>query len=437
MMIILILIFLILLYLALCVAIPPVIGKSRYRKAQDTQQISDSTRQAGERVRCLETNQEALIWWLRVITAAEHTLVMSNHDFRTDNSGKDLLASLLYAADRGVKVSLLVDGLMNGTQMKWNVYFRALASHPNVEIKIYNQVRLVCFWRMNYRMHDKYIIADDHLYILGGRNANDLFLGNYQTRQNIDRDILVYETMPDGRTSLKELRAYFEKIWQQPCCRLFLSGRNGKKIQRAAEELRRRYQDLELRYWISGECHWKELTRPAERISLLANPAENHNKAPVLWNTLCAQMQTGSDVRIQTPYLICSKNMYQDLRNLTAKVVRIRVLTNAVSNGANYFGCSDYLNQKRKILQTGVTVSEYSGRHSLHTKTILIDRRICISGSFNVDMRSAYLDTELMLLIESLELVKQLEEIAEEIEKSSRTYPHSVHTDVEEHEALS
>jgi hypothetical protein len=96
MMIILILIFLILLYLALCVAIPPVIGKSRYRKAQDTQQISDSTRQAGERVRCLETNQEALIWWLRVITAAEHTLVMSNHDFRTDNSGKDLLASLLY-----------------------------------------------------------------------------------------------------------------------------------------------------------------------------------------------------------------------------------------------------------------------------------------------------------------------------------------------------
>ena len=75
----------------------------------------------------------------------------------------------------------------------------------------------------------------------------------------------------------------------------------------------------------------------------------------------------------------------------------MEIITNDVSSGANPWGCTDYLNQKEKIWATGVQVHEYLGPHSNHTKAVLIDDRLSIVGSYNLDMRSTYQDTELML----------------------------------------
>lgn len=89
-------------------------------------------------------------------------------------------------------------------------------------------------------------------------------------------------------------------------------------------------------------------------------------------------------------------------------------MLNDVTSGANPFGCVDYLNRKEDLLATGVTLGEYLGEQSLHTKNVLIDDRLCLVGSFNFDMRSAYLDTELMLVIDSPELNAQLRQSAQD-----------------------
>ena len=82
----------------------------------------------------------------------------------------------------------------------------------------------------------------------------------------------------------------------------------------------------------------------------------------------------------------------------------MEIITNDVASGANPWGCTDYLNQKEKIWSTGVKVYEFMGKNSCHTKAVLLDERMSIIGSYNLDMRSTYQDTELMLAVDSDDL---------------------------------
>ena len=160
---------------------------------------------------------------------------------------------------------------------------------------------------------------------------------------------------------------------------------------------------------------WIKETLPVNSINLLSNPIHNGNKIPTLWANLNEIIKGGKDIIIQTPYIMCNKMMYEDLRNLNAPLEdgskrEVKIITNSVENGANICGCADYLNQKKKIHSLGSRIYEYNGDHSSHAKTILVDDNISIIGSFNCDMRSAYIDTELMLVIDSPELNKYLRE---------------------------
>ena len=134
---------------------------------------------------------------------------------------------------------------------------------------------------------------------------------------------------------------------------------------------------------------------------------------------LAALMQGAPEVLIQTPYAICSREMYADLEALRQAGGQISVLTNSVQTGANLFGCVDYLNQKQTLLQHGLTLYEYAGERSSHTKTVLIGDRLSVVGSFNLDMRSAYLDTELMLAVDCPALNAQLRAAAAQLQAAS------------------
>jgi phosphatidylserine/phosphatidylglycerophosphate/cardiolipin synthase-like enzyme len=188
------------------------------------------------RVRCIDDNEEALEWRLRLIDLAEEELVLTTFDFHDDNSGRDMMSALVEAADRGVHIRLLVDGISGFLQLERSENFCALASMDGVEVKFYNPVNLLTPWVMNYRMHDKYLIADDSCYLLGGRNTYDLFLGNYVDTYNIDRDILVYETGTEN-TSLSQLSDYFETIWDLEESQAF-SPKDTQKLQSVRETLR-------------------------------------------------------------------------------------------------------------------------------------------------------------------------------------------------------
>ena len=95
---------------------------------------------------------------------------------------------LLEAAERGVKVRVIVDGGNGFLDMKVKSaeWFQALASHENIDIQIYNPVNLLKPWKLQARLHDKYVIVDDKMYLLGGRNTTNLFLGDYSDSKNID-----------------------------------------------------------------------------------------------------------------------------------------------------------------------------------------------------------------------------------------------------------
>ena len=118
--------------------------------------------------------------------------------------------------------------------------------------------------------------------------------------------------------------------------------------------------------------------------------------------------------------MICSRDMYRGLSELSASGTRVQILINAIESGANPFGCIDYVNEKEELLETGAEMYECIADHSLHTKTILVDDRLSAVGSYNYDMRSTYLDTEMMLVIDSPELNRELREQAGELMDQSR-----------------
>ena len=95
-----------------------------------------------------------------------------------------------------------------------------MAERENVVVGVYNPVTPAGLFKLNYRMHDKYVIVDDEMYLLGGRNSNDIFLGDYTTDINVDRDILVWDITKGEGESLQELEAYFRQIWNEDCVQI-------------------------------------------------------------------------------------------------------------------------------------------------------------------------------------------------------------------------
>ena len=99
---------------------------------------------------------------------------------------------------------------------------------------------------------------------------------------------------------------------------------------------------------------------------------------------------------------------------------KLQIVLNAVEKGSNPWGCTDYLNQKKKILETGVDVYELMNDYPVHTKAVLINDRLSVVGSYNLDMRSTYLDTELMLVIDSEKLSQQIHETESDYMEKSK-----------------
>ncbi len=369
-----------------------------------------------QRVLCINDNLSALLWRLRIIEHASRELILSTFEWKDDTSGLAVMSSLFSAAERGVQIRLFVDGVYGLLDLRDSEPFHALLSHPNVKVKFYNAIRPSNIRSVVFRMHDKYLIADDSVYMLGGRNTYDYFLGDSPGKKNIDRDLLVYESdVSETDSSLAAVKAYFASIWALPCNKKVTCPGNKEDLQKGKYLLEETYQALRKQYPSAFEkTDFRAATFAVNHISLLTNPQAPKHKEPTLWHQLCRQMTGRKDVLVQTPYIICGKDMYADLTSLCAKTEHVRILINAVENGANPWGCTDYLNQKKNILKTGATVYEFIGEHSVHTKTVLIDENLSIVGSFNMDMRSAYLDTEMMLAVDSRELNAQLRTIAEQ-----------------------
>ena len=377
---------------------------------KQTQFTSDTS--GNEKIRCIDDNEEALLWRLRMIGTAKKSIVLATFDLRADDSGTDLLAALNHAAEKGIEIKLLIDGIYQQLFLNGSREFQALAAQENVEVGVYNPVTPAGLFKLNYRMHDKYLFMDDKLYLLGGRNSNDIFLGDKTSGINVDRDILVYDTSEGEGESLQELKTYFQKIWEESCVKIKKGAGSGddshKKYTDTYAEMEDRYASLKEKYKDIENYHaWEQDTIPVNKITLLDNGTQAGRKTPQVLQAIRHLSENARQVMIQTPYVICNSYMYEVLEDISDHA-QLQILLNAVEKGSNPWGCTDYLNQKEKILETGADVYEVMNVSPVHTKAVLIDDRLSVVGSYNLDMRSTYLDTELMLVIDSKELNQQI-----------------------------
>lgn len=257
-------------------------------------------RESCDRAMVIKDNTVALEERIRIIANAKENIILSTFAFESDESGKDILAALYDAAGRDVNIKILVDGFNSCKDMEYNAYFYALSSLPNVEIKLYNKVNLFTPWTSMGRMHDKYVIADEAVYILGGRNTLNFFLGDYGGSKNHDWDTLVYNTAgAGGASSVYQLKKYFYDIWGQDCCTLF---HNSEKladkisVKKAANELKEHYEGIKTQWpELFEEYDYRKNTVPTHRITLISNPTGIYPKEPVCFHTLVQLMRNARE----------------------------------------------------------------------------------------------------------------------------------------------
>ena len=388
-------------------------------------EVSEETRQAvaetaytgseqgTERARIIADNGEALTRRLQMISQAKERIILSTFDIRSDESGKDVLAALIAAADRGVEVKLVVDGFCGFTRMTGDPYFVALSARKNAEIKIYNPVNPLKPWTLMARLHDKYLIVDNTAYLLGGRNTHDYFLGDHDGKQNYDWDVLVWQEEDRPDSSLHQLLDYFAEVWDSPACHLYhddVQELEKKRVVEAQAELASRLLEKQETHpdWFAP-MNYRHLTLPTRQVRLVSNPIHTGAKEPTAFYTITELMARGEEsVVFHTPYMICNGWMMERLEKVCQQVPEVTMMTNSVANNGNSCGAMDYRLHKGEILETGTKVLEYDGGISHHGKCFAVDDHLAVVGSFNWDMRSAYIDTELMVVMDSPEVTEAL-----------------------------
>lgn len=427
----LLLLLIFLLYIVIGVAVPlfqtPTLSK------QTKNQLAEASSFYGDepgidRAMLLESNESAWEERIRLLNQANEQIILTTFDMRECSSTLDLVSILQQKAQRGVSVKILLDGLNGWFHAEQSSLFRALATEPNVEIKLYNPITVLRPWMNLYRLHDKFIIVDDVGYIIGGRNTHDYFIGNYDTdSRSLDREVLVYNTVhgttDSGQSSVHNLQGYFDHMWNSDYCQYYGEKDTPSDSQeQRLRELTQHYVNLVRQNPdLFQDLDFMSRTVPTNQITLLYNNPDPVEKEPVVFQQLVEIMkQAQEQVTFFSPYAVCNDYMLQQLRQVSAQVPDCHLVINSVENGDNFIASSDYLRHKEDILSSGFSVYEYDGGTSTHGKSLAIDDRLSIIGSYNLDLRSTYLSTETMLVIDSPELTAQLKHNFHLMEQQSR-----------------
>jgi putative cardiolipin synthase len=402
----------------------------------------------------LEYGEESLVSRAWLTQHATRSINVQYFIWSTDNIGILASEALLGAAERGVKVRVLVDDFLIDADEQ---SLLALAAHPNVQIRIYNPQYSVgtsvpqrlwriatAFRRVNQRMHDKTAIFDNQVGITGGRNMADEYF-DYDHAYNFrDRDVLLL-----GR-AVSEMTQHFETFWQSPLAVPVEQLLDEPTYQLEPKQIQQAWQALH------AYAQRPENFEPAVRQMLESLPSQ----FPALVQTLAwgkaqfigdepgknsrrfslagggettsflAQQLASAQhsVLIQSPYMVMPDGGIELLRQLVQRGVRVKVSTNSLASTDNLMAFSGYQKQRQRLLEAGVELYEFrpdpavqlellrryprlqSGQpiFALHAKSMVLDNRQLYIGTFNVDPRSAHLNTEVGLFMDSAPLAAEL-----------------------------
>ncbi len=408
----------------------------------------------------LDDGHAALAARLSLARHASHTLDVQYYLFHNDSTGQLVAAALLEAANRGVRVRLLIDDIDTADK---DVGLATLNAHPNIQIRLFNPFRtrstnlLVRGWqainegvRLNRRMHNKLFVADNQLGITGGRNIGDEYFDAHQDFTFVDLDVLAAGAIVD------KLSMAFDQYWNDnsavPASALPVA-KGEIRLQRAAQYLQQHREQLlngergralaaadPIPGLLSGATPWI-----IAQADLVVDSPEKVLNPKQLTSTLMIGQLAGLWVDpsrralIVSPYFVPGAFGMAYFRYWRHTGVRIDILTNAYAASDVPVVHAGYANYRIPLLEAGINLYELkplaeptggrlrdlgsgSSRASLHAKTFVLDDAHVFIGSFNFDPRSALLNTEMGLVIHSPQLARQVTELAEDAMRPERSY---------------
>jgi phosphatidylserine/phosphatidylglycerophosphate/cardiolipin synthase-like enzyme len=379
---------------------------------------------------------------------AEETIDIQYFIFSTDNVGLIACDYLVRAADRGVKIRILVDDIMVDAEIE-DVLI--LDSHENIKIKIYNpgvnlgksifsKIKKLTtdFRSANQRMHNKTFIVDGKVVVTGGRNIADEYF-DYDHEYNFrDRDVLLL-----GKET-KKVNESFTEFWRSDLSvdvtdivesdgEIFPDPKRYDQLHQYAcnpenfwPQIRSRIENLPTTFSTlqsSGNLVW------VDSISFVSDkPGKNDGSQGLGGGGLSTDAlielvkNAENTIEIQSPYLITSELSRGLFKSAVQRGVEIRILTNSMASTDNLEAFSGYQRDRESLLETGVKIFEFRPDAAerrkimtselqmkldfepifgLHAKSMVIDDSITVIGTFNLDPRSANLNTECITIIHS------------------------------------
>ncbi|KVC89412.1 phospholipase [Burkholderia ubonensis] len=392
--------------------------------------------------RLLADGAAALQMRIALARAATRTLDMQYYIATEDTTGKLLLGAALYAADRGVRVRMLVDDL-NFRDI--DRVMAALNTHPNIEIRVFNPFgasqrdvmqRTANFFtridRFTRRMHNKAMIADNQIAIVGGRNLGDEYFSASPTLQFRDLDVLAAGPVTH------DISASFDAYWASgssyPLRVLNHQTFDPKELDAMRDELRAHWRENAEPYNAKplnatplaqqiarGELGlvWAPAEFEADAPDKVAQPTDGYVSPPM--RRLAELIRAAQHEFLAfSPYFVPHDAGVKILGDTTARGVRVAILTNSLAATDAVAVQAGYGPYRVPLLRHGVELYEYKARPgrprllgsrsraSLHAKAYVIDREILVIGSMNLDPRSTHLNTELALVIHSPALAQQV-----------------------------
>jgi putative cardiolipin synthase len=388
---------------------------------------------------------------MQMINSAERTLDLQYFIFRGDETGRLLTEACLHAADRGVRVRVLID---DGDTVAGDEQITVLEAHPSVEIRIFNPFayrghtqlfRGIEFTfnasRLDYRMHNKLLVVDNAIALIGGRNIGDQYFQMNPESQLADDDVFAAGPIA------QRLSATFDEFWNSALS-IPAEALSGGKSARAALDQRREISNQESQQVKADGIDYVKRVATGEPLDGIIS-----GRLPLIWAhtqlvydspdkkkvengamvgrlmhrpVANATKAVQSELLMVTPYVIPGNEGMQLFKDLRQRNVRVRVLTNSLESSTESLAQSGYMHYRVPLLENGVelyeirsllgnakgsgqtaAISRY-GNYSLHAKLFVFDRQRLFIGSMNFDQRSMHLNTEIGLIIDSPELAQQI-----------------------------
>jgi putative cardiolipin synthase len=391
--------------------------KSQYVNEHETERFfGDQPSQ--DRVVLVEKRYESGLARINLIESAKDTLDISYFMISPGLAGSIFHTCIVNAADRGVQVRILLDGVSNRMTGKKKDIVYSYVDHPNIHLKFYEPFDMWRPWTWNNRLHDKIIIVDQKLAMVGGRNIGDKYFApvGLDGATN-DRDVVVVNTDDTDfeNSVISKVKDYYDYVWNHKFSKPLITSLTQKQQklgQRKLSDLRKLYHVLDESKpsFFQQEINWMEKSLPAKKVMFIYNPIDRFNKEPWVWYEISRLMKKAKDsILIQSPYIIPTKDMRHHLNKGNLSVNEVKAVTNSLAASPNLMAYSGYRRFRKKLVCSGIDVYEFQGpTESYHTKSFIFDNRISLVGSFNLDPRSAYLSTEIMLVIDSEEFASQM-----------------------------